>query len=281
MLNLLWISLLIIAIYAGFWFWASKQMPDGWGDTGTFGDTFGALNTLFSGLAFAALIFTAWMQTKELSLQRQELEMTRSELKGQKDALNAQNALIGQQQFEATFFQLLALLRQTRDEVTGQVKVVSEGLVKELSGVEYFVFLIKDIEAFLNGNFRPVSYQSRRLKMNDELIGASSTTLDSAKSNLDAYFSTLLAIIRFIRKNEVGRSDIYSKLILAQMSVEEKILLLLIEDRIFNRIAEVLEISKDIKYKLYSKYGETRLYKLMVGRHIDSGWNNEGIVVDF
>ena len=36
---------------------------------GAFGDTFGAANALFSGLAFAGLIFTIWMQMKELKNQ--------------------------------------------------------------------------------------------------------------------------------------------------------------------------------------------------------------------
>jgi hypothetical protein len=47
---------------------------------GQFGDVFGAVNALFSGLAFAGLIYTALLQRIELGLQRQELELTRKEL---------------------------------------------------------------------------------------------------------------------------------------------------------------------------------------------------------
>ncbi len=46
---------------------------------GTFGDLFGVLNTFFSGLAFALLIITSWMQSSELKIQRKELEDTRKE----------------------------------------------------------------------------------------------------------------------------------------------------------------------------------------------------------
>jgi hypothetical protein len=53
---------------------------DGWSDRGSFGDMFGAVNTLFSGLAFAGLIYANVMQSKELSLQREELELQRNEL---------------------------------------------------------------------------------------------------------------------------------------------------------------------------------------------------------
>ncbi len=50
-------------------------------DRGTFGDMFGAVNAIFSGLAFAGIIFTILLQKKELALQRQELKDTRKELK--------------------------------------------------------------------------------------------------------------------------------------------------------------------------------------------------------
>lgn len=53
---------------------------DGWRDRGTFGDMFGAINALFSGLAFAGIIFTILLQREELKLQRKELELTRGEL---------------------------------------------------------------------------------------------------------------------------------------------------------------------------------------------------------
>ena len=45
-----------------------------------FGDSFGMINSLFSGLAFAGIIYTILLQRKELALQRNELELTRKEL---------------------------------------------------------------------------------------------------------------------------------------------------------------------------------------------------------
>lgn len=44
---------------------------------GTFGDSFGPLTSLFSGLAFAGLIWTILLQRVELKLQRKELQETR------------------------------------------------------------------------------------------------------------------------------------------------------------------------------------------------------------
>lgn len=52
-----------------------------WTDRGTFGDAFGAINALFSGLAFGGIIYTILLQRQELKLQREELRDTRIELK--------------------------------------------------------------------------------------------------------------------------------------------------------------------------------------------------------
>jgi hypothetical protein len=49
-------------------------------DRGQFGDLFGAINALFSGLAFAGVIIAILLQRRELELQRQELAATRAEL---------------------------------------------------------------------------------------------------------------------------------------------------------------------------------------------------------
>lgn len=48
---------------------------------GQFGDMFGGMNALFSGLAFLGVIYAIILQKEELKLQRNELELTRKELK--------------------------------------------------------------------------------------------------------------------------------------------------------------------------------------------------------
>lgn len=51
-----------------------------WTKSGTFGDTFGALNSIFSGLALAGVIVTILMQKSELGNQRDELKLQRKEM---------------------------------------------------------------------------------------------------------------------------------------------------------------------------------------------------------
>ena len=51
-----------------------------WTKSGTFGDTFGALNAFFSGLALAGVIVTILIQRTELKHQRHELSLQRVEM---------------------------------------------------------------------------------------------------------------------------------------------------------------------------------------------------------
>lgn len=53
-------------------------------ERGTFGDSFGALNTLFSGLALGGIIISIIMQQNEMQEQRIEMEMQREEMKLQR-----------------------------------------------------------------------------------------------------------------------------------------------------------------------------------------------------
>lgn len=55
-------------------------MGESWSIRGTIGDSFGMTNALFSGLAFAGVVYAILLQREELSLQREELRLTRDEL---------------------------------------------------------------------------------------------------------------------------------------------------------------------------------------------------------
>ncbi len=67
------------------------------GDRGLFGDMFGAINALFSGLALAGIIYTIFLQKHELSLQRKELEYTRKELTRSAEAQEKSEAVLRDQ----------------------------------------------------------------------------------------------------------------------------------------------------------------------------------------
>ncbi len=101
---------------------------------GVFGDKFGAINALFSGLAFAGIIFTIFLQKRELTLQREELEDTRNEFIQQNDTLK-------KQRFENTFFQLLRLHNDIVDKL--KIKAIDGETYKNR---EFFLGAIKDLK---------------------------------------------------------------------------------------------------------------------------------------
>ncbi len=92
-----------------------ESFPEARESFGQFGDAFGALNTLFSGLAFAALIVTLWMQREELELQRKELVESRIAQQGAQEALEGQIKTMREQ--------TMAIMNQTKsDQNLGRVE---------------------------------------------------------------------------------------------------------------------------------------------------------------
>ena len=106
----------VIVIYASSWALVDYFIDHN--ERGTFGDKFGAVNALFSGLAFAGLIFTIVLQRKELSLQREELQLTRKEMEEQTAEFEKQNSTLRLQRFENTFFQLLSQFESVTDNLS-------------------------------------------------------------------------------------------------------------------------------------------------------------------
>jgi hypothetical protein len=74
---------------------------------GQFGDMFGGINALFTGLAFAGVIYTIVLQRRELELQREDLSMTRVELH---TSAEAQKDQVSQLEQAARLSALTALL---------------------------------------------------------------------------------------------------------------------------------------------------------------------------
>ncbi len=117
-----------------------KEQPWGMDKRGQFGDMFGVLGAVFSGLAFAGLIVTLIqqhddlkLQREDLRLQRQEIAQTNLELALQRKEMEEQNKTIMLQRFETTFFNMLRSLNEVRNDIkysgdfdlrTGTTKVI-------------------------------------------------------------------------------------------------------------------------------------------------------------
>lgn len=115
--------LFIIAVCLLFVYIMNEQ-PWGMDKRGQFGDMFGALGAVFSGLAFAGLIVTLIqqhddlkLQREDLRLQRQEIAQTNLELALQRKEMEEQNKTIMLQRFETTFFNMLKNQMEIRDDI--------------------------------------------------------------------------------------------------------------------------------------------------------------------
>lgn len=79
------VILAILTLWGASWYFIPLMYSKEELEAGTFGDMFGAVNALFSGLAFAGLIYTITVQRQELTLQREAIIMQTEELRMQRE----------------------------------------------------------------------------------------------------------------------------------------------------------------------------------------------------
>ena len=89
---------------------------------GQFGDMFGMVNALFSGLAFAGVIITIRQQHIDLEYQRVTIKQTNDEMERQTKEFELQNKTLKRQQFDNTYFELLKMLQSIVDGLSLDVR---------------------------------------------------------------------------------------------------------------------------------------------------------------
>lgn len=121
-----------------------------------FGDLFGSINALFSGLALAAIIFTVYQQHQELSLQREELKLQREEMRASRDEL-AKQAEAQQLSLEASLVQFKITVKEieVRAIEMESLKIVEYArdiYIKKIRSIENEMeVIIKEYENKLRG----------------------------------------------------------------------------------------------------------------------------------
>lgn len=169
---------------------------------GTFGDQFGVVNALFSGLAFAGLIYTIILQRRDLELQRndlklqrEELALTRQEMEEQTAEFEKQNETLRIQRFENTFFNMLSQFQ----EVVNNLKVTDRENVV-LTGREVFYELFERV-----GVYGPHPYlvddmiSYRGVGGVLENLGLEGYMQSEVPTQFDHYFRLLYRILKFVK----------------------------------------------------------------------------------
>lgn len=182
--------------------------PD-WASRGPAGDMFGAVNALFTGFAFAGLIFTIRQQSQELALQREELKLTRDELSGQREQMESQAITLKLQQFENTFFQLV----RTQSDITAAILVNRGGGAGMAGGrlaLRHVYEQLRDREIPMVGSRSLADIQS-----------AYENLFAGYEPQLGHYFRHLYHVIKFIDQSAVEDKRRYTTFVRAQLSSSE------------------------------------------------------------
>jgi hypothetical protein len=110
---------IVLVLWLGTWGFGTYFF-DNWQERGQFGDLFGSVNALFSGLAFLGLIYTIRLQGQELSLQREELKLQREEMAASRAELEHQvRAIIGQIKVTAEMARVEAIKMDAESKIPG------------------------------------------------------------------------------------------------------------------------------------------------------------------
>jgi len=118
-----------ILIFVGYFYLVSSQLSD-WAKRGQFGDMFGTLNSFFTAVAFAGLIYTILQQNEMIKQNSNQLDHNKEEFKTQ---LKIQALSILLKIYQAKYDQLKNINHIEANEV--KVKIIN---------------LTNELEKFLN-----------------------------------------------------------------------------------------------------------------------------------
>lgn len=234
-LNLVIPIIIAVIIVVGLWIWNFYALYE-LGDTkrGTFGDMFGSVNAIFSGLAFAGIIITIYIQSHELKLQRKELKLTRKEAKLTRGEFALQNKTLKIQRFENTFFEMLSLFNSIVNTVQ-----ITEGKDIIITGRKAIYKIIGQLENEARNYSRTVDFLKRKdglttitaVETRLELINLNDVQLiyhdiyDEYNDILGHYFRTFYHIIKLIDSTDIVDKQRYVSIARAQLSNAEQLLL--------------------------------------------------------
>lgn len=185
-------------------------------ERGTFGDMFGSVNAIFSGLAFVGVIYAILLQSKELKLQRKELRFTREELEGQKIQMELQNATLVKQNFENTFFELLKI----HNDITNGIDLV-DGKGRVTQGRDCFKVFYDRFEKDWGRNMSTLKGECELDRVNNTYLNF----YEKNQSEFGHYFRSLFNIINLVDRSSIEEKRLSTNLVRAQLSSFELTLL--------------------------------------------------------
>lgn len=272
----------VLSLWGGSWYWIEKFVAavpasdTGAATKGQFGDQFGAVNSLFSGLAFAGIIFTILLQRGDLietrnAISHERFDTTFFELlalhmniteriqtrggKGKEAFVSFHEVLKAK---DPDFYAFCALIKIPRDRVREIIdaKAIDKKLNPELSDAD-----INNVTDALAGGVRSLSnFLDNDLAMHEQkIVTAYKAAAEQHIDDFAHYFRTLYNILRFIDDSDQITSVEkyrYAKFVRSQLSEAELVVIF------YNSISEIrlagresLELGFPKMAKLLVKYG--------------------------
>lgn len=224
------ICLFIGLIIAYFSFIISQEdtVKSNWG---TFGDFIGGtLNPIFALFSLFAIIYTIKIQTKELELSREELEATRNELKEsriaqqeQSESLKLQNQATKLQIFENTFFELVRMLNNIKENIN----ITPISFSSFMDGSQSFILNGKDfyskIRIFENDNKLYANEAiSKYILILKELLNSEYNKFNNDYEKFTGtYFGQIYQILKFVNDSNIENKQRYVNIFRAQFTKDE------------------------------------------------------------
>ncbi len=256
---------LIIVVLVGAYYLIPYIVKDGLPSSlGLFGDQFGAVNALFSGLAFAGLIYTILLQKEELKAQREELRYTRDEIEGQKLELRQQNETLTLQRFETSFFNMLS----QHNEMVSRLSVMLGG--KDYLGKWVISEFSRLFHMRLNDYYVQLPQEERQMRVAQRANDVFLEIIRNEIKNTGFYFRSLSKIFSFLDEMNFSwnEKNKYAEVVLSQLNDQEVELMFLYglttEGQRFKGVIEKLSLLRDIRLNdgtFYNDFNKNFLYR--------------------
>lgn len=199
---------------------------------GTFGDSFGAINALFSGLALLFVALTLWQSQRQLEVQQKELEDNTAALNAQYEELRLQNEHLSREAVRNQFFQMLKSWQSIINDTQATIGPVTDeefhaGIVEHKSGREAFEGMARTLTEV---QFVSSDDNENSLATNAVSNSRAQYTIvyNKYRDHLGHYFRLLYHTVKFIHEQEDIEEDAkygFARILRAHLSQPESILL--------------------------------------------------------
>ncbi|WP_380053753.1 putative phage abortive infection protein [Falsihalocynthiibacter sp. SS001] len=204
----IWLALifavLVIAVIGLNWYFVHPLA-----NRGTFGDMFGAANSVFTGLAFVGVVYAIRLQHHEVGLLNTELQISKSMVRKQQELAEQQIVHLNVQQFEGSFFNFFNVFVGLVEKIE-----IREGATREkYTGKGVLSSMLYDVDGTLS-NDTAISSEAAYEKL-----------YETQNSVLGHYFRTLSNLVKLVDSSSITNKRLYTNLIRAQLTDDEVMLL--------------------------------------------------------